>query len=103
MNRQRVPPNREKRKDHDFDYVRGLAERQDWICGICNDEEKPMRNSSKYTVLDHIDPHRIDFENPENHQASHASCNSAKSANTQAEESKRKQLEKQHPEEKDSP
>lgn len=93
MKKERVRPDRDKREFVPWKDLRKMAKRQHWICGICNDPENRMADDRKYTVLDHIDPQRIDFNHPDNLQAAHKSCNAAKSAKNQTEVSKMRQLE----------
>lgn len=78
--RRRVNRNRDPRKAVPWSQLREIARRQHFICAICRDPEKPMRDKPGYTVVDHIDPNRKDFNHPDNLQAAHKSCNATKGA-----------------------
>jgi Xaa-Pro aminopeptidase len=94
MNRKKIPSNRDKREFMPWKDLWKLAKKQRLICGICKKPEYPLAKDRRYTVLDHIDPQRIDFNHPDNLQAAHEPCNAMKNAKNQTEVSKMRQLEK---------
>lgn len=86
LNRERVNPEREKRKRFPKSLYQVLYDRQKGMCPLCNEH---LRVPATQNEVDHIDPNREDLNHKTNLQLAHPGCNRSKSAESIYEQAKK--------------
>ena len=86
LNRERVNPDREKRKRFPKSTYQRLFDKQR---GICPDCDKPLDIPATRNHIDHISPEEEDFNNDRNIRLVHDSCNLRKGARSVYDHAKR--------------
>ena len=86
LNRERIDPERVKRKRFPKSMYQRLYDKQQGRCPLCPD---PLNIPATKNEIDHINPGREDFNHASNLQLTHPQCNRRKSSRSILEQSKR--------------
>lgn len=84
--RERVNPDRDKRKAVPWSLLKRKYNEQRGRCSICGLDMVLVRGQVE---PDHVDPNRQDFNSPENIRAAHSKCNRSKGSLSIPEQTKR--------------